>query len=147
MGVHAGVWLRVGVGLSLGLVALSLWDLGVYFRSRLVLGARKYNGIRGNRKQLAADNASCEGTAWANAGIHSWGTCASELCQRDQSFQPRRNDRADDGCDGSWKLGRWDAQFDACQSEYFPASVRHWRHVFRSRSRVFGSELRSDKLW
>src|SRR5208283_1090694 len=113
MGVHAGVWLRVGVGLSLWLVALSLWDLGVYFRSRLVLGARKYNGIRGNRKQLAADNASCEGTAWLHCSgpsvphynralriepggmdresveKYAFEPCAAERGQRVQAVQPR----------------------------------------------------------
>ncbi len=111
MGVHAGVWLRVGIGLSLGLVALSLWRVGILARGRLVLGPRQYDRRWRDRNQLAAVLAGSErpsrirgacssrganqrapavdlgGTNWPGAGLPSWRTRSAELRQRNRPLK------------------------------------------------------------
>ena len=53
----------MGVGVRLGLVALSLRIMGVFVGNRLVLGARQLVSARRNHYQLAGDDASRQGTS------------------------------------------------------------------------------------
>src|SRR5450755_3361956 len=117
VGIHARIWLCVGISLPLGLVALSLRLLGIFVGDRVVLGTRQYDGKRWNRDQLAGFSSGgpwtarvhCPGAAYrreqrASAfdfgrtdrrcpGIHSWRPDTAGLPQRDKPLRLCRADR------------------------------------------------------
>ena len=62
VGVHSRIWLCVGFSLSLGLVTVPLWRMGIFTQHRLVLGSRQFDGQWRSCYQLAGDSPCGEGT-------------------------------------------------------------------------------------